>query len=110
MEHYKIIFEGQYGFRRNVGTEDALFELTNILHDKRESKNMILFSSLHLEKAFDSTSLRILMQKLMKLGFDSIMLNWFDSYLIDIQQLTTVGSHYSNCCYVKVYRSHKVLH
>lgn len=63
LEHNKIIFEGQYGFRRNLGTEDALFDLTNFLYNKRESKNKILISFLDLEKAFDSISRRILMQK-----------------------------------------------
>lgn len=32
LEKNKIIFDGQYGFRKNVGTEDALIDITNLLH------------------------------------------------------------------------------
>jgi hypothetical protein len=85
LEYNKILFEGQYGFRRNMGTEDALFDQTNFLHNKSNSKNKILIVFLNLEKAFDSIIRRILMQKLKELGFDSITLNWFESYLSDRQ-------------------------
>lgn len=86
-----------------MGTEDALFDLTKFLYNKRESKNKILVSFLDLEKALDSISRHILFQKLKELGFDSNTLNWFDSYLSDRQQLTTVGLYHRNYCYVKDY-------
>jgi len=64
LESDKIIFEGQYGFRRNLGTEDALIDLTNFLHNKRDHKKKILISFLDLEKAFDSISRQLLLHKL----------------------------------------------
>lgn len=103
LESEKILFEGQYGFRRNLGTEDALIDLTNFLHSKRDNKKKILISFLDLEKAFDSISRKLLLHKLNELGFDTITLNWFSSYLSNRQQLTTIGSHYSDYCYVDDY-------
>jgi len=35
----KIIFTGEYGFRKNLATEDALIDINNYLHSKRDTKN-----------------------------------------------------------------------
>jgi hypothetical protein len=72
---------GQYGFR----------------------KKKILITFLDLEKAFNSISRQLLLNKLKKLGFDENTLKWFTSYLSNRQQLTIIGSNHSNFCYVKDY-------
>jgi len=38
LERDKIIFTGQYGFRKNLGTEDALIDINNYLHSKTDTK------------------------------------------------------------------------
>lgn len=54
-----------------------------------------------LEKAIECRQL--LLNKLNKLEFDGNTLKWFTSYLSNRQQLTTIGSYYSNYFYVKDY-------
>ena len=56
LERDKIIFTGQYGFRKKLGTEDALIDINNYLLSKRDTKKKILISFLDLEKSFDSIS------------------------------------------------------
>ena len=38
LEKNKIIYHGQYGFRKKLGTEDALIDINNFLHNKRDGK------------------------------------------------------------------------
>ncbi|KAL4143980.1 hypothetical protein QTP88_006225 [Uroleucon formosanum] len=102
LERDKLIFTGQYGFRKNLGAEDALIDINNYLHTKRDIKKNILISFLDLEKAFDSISRYLLLNKLKELDFDDNALKWSTSYLSN-RQLTTVGSHFSNHCYVEDY-------
>ncbi|KAF0756126.1 RNA-directed DNA polymerase from mobile element jockey [Aphis craccivora] len=75
LERNKILFTGQYGFRKNLGTEDALININNYLHNKRDTKKKILISFLDLEKAFDSISRQLLL----------------NNYPSNRQQLTTIG-------------------
>ncbi|KAL4134957.1 hypothetical protein QTP88_006637 [Uroleucon formosanum] len=103
LERDKLIFTGQYGFRKKLRTEDALIDINNYLHAKRDIKKKNLISFLDLEKAFDSISRQLLLNKFKELGFDDNALKWFTSYLSNRQQLTTVGSHFSNHCYVEDY-------
>jgi hypothetical protein len=103
LEKNKIIYHGQYGFGKKLGIEDALIDINNFLHNKRDIKKKILITFLDLEKAFDSIRRKVLLIKLKELGFDENTLNWFTSYVSNRQQITTVGPHHSNYCYVKNY-------
>jgi len=38
LERNKILFPGQYGFRKKLGTEDALIDINNYLYSKRDIK------------------------------------------------------------------------
>lgn len=65
------------GLEETQETEDALIDLTIFLHNKRDNKKEILISFLDLEKAFDSISRQLLLNKLKELGFDTITLIGF---------------------------------
>ncbi|KAL4100716.1 hypothetical protein QTP88_020750 [Uroleucon formosanum] len=80
----------------NTGYIDALHPVGSL-----QEKNSISF--LDLEKAFNSISRQLLLNKLKELVFDDNALKWFTSYLSNRQQLTTVGSHFSNHSYVEDY-------
>ncbi|KAL4132770.1 hypothetical protein QTP88_009871 [Uroleucon formosanum] len=55
---------------KNLGKEDALIDINNYLHAKRDIKKNILISFLDLDKAFDSISRQLLLNKLKELGFN----------------------------------------
>jgi len=45
------MFSGQYGFRKPLGTEDALIDINNYLHSKRDTKKKFLNFILGLGKS-----------------------------------------------------------
>lgn len=82
---HKVFFEGQYGFRKNRSTTDAILDLTgNVLENmNRGHYTMCLF--LDMSKAFDSLNLDTILKKLEFYGIRGITLSWFKSYLTDRQ-------------------------
>ncbi|KAL1447498.1 hypothetical protein WDU94_003516 [Cyamophila willieti] len=88
LDNNNLITSRQFGFRKEVGCEDALLDITSYLHDKIDlnKKNLVVF--LDLRKAYDSIKHTILLDQLQKLGLCDKTLDWFDSYLRDrLQQI-----------------------
>ena len=81
-----LLFESQYGFRKQHSTELAVLELTDRI--RREiDQNKIPFSVfLDLSKAFYTLYHHILLSKLAYHGIKSIALQWFKIYLTERQQ------------------------
>ena len=80
---HKVFYEGQYGFRKNRSTADAILDLTgNILENiNRGFYTMCLF--LDMSKAFDSLDHETVLKKLEFYGIRGVPLSWFRSYLLD---------------------------
>ena len=78
---HKILYEGQYGFRRQRNTTDAIMDLTgNILHSFNKGMFTIgIF--LDMTKAFDSIKHETLLYKLQNYGIRGTVFNWLKSYL-----------------------------
>ena len=80
-DRFKILHEGQYGFRTGRSTIDALTELCGKIYKGIDNNNNILAVNLDLSKAFDLIDHNILLQKLSMYGIRGNALAWFKSYL-----------------------------
>ena len=86
MTENNLLYESQYGFRKQHSTELASLELTDrILHDLDNNKVPISVF-LDLSKAFDTLDHSILLKKLQFYGVKNTALSWFDSYLSNRSQ------------------------
>ena len=67
IEHFnanKLLVGNQFGFRKGIATEDAIFKLTNAILNALNHKKMAGSIFFDLEKTFDSVNLDILLSKL----------------------------------------------
>lgn len=78
---HKVFYEGQYGFRTNRSTTDAILDFTGNLVDNLNKGNYTLGLFLDMSKAFDSINHHTLFRKLEFYGIRGNVLSWFKSYL-----------------------------
>ena len=93
---HKLLYISQYGFRQKHSTKLAALELTDHVTDFLDSGKLPISLFLDLSKAFDTLDHSILLHKLKYYGVDSILLNWFKSYLEDRFQFVDYDGTKSN--------------
>ena len=81
LEKNNMLSSRQFGFRRNLGTEQALNDLISRIHLALDEGKCVLAIFLDLKKAFDTVSHEKLLKKLNNYGIRGNTLNWFESYL-----------------------------
>jgi argonaute-like protein implicated in RNA metabolism and viral defense len=82
----KIISPNQYGFRKGLSTEDAVFKLTNVILSAWNRREYIAGVFCDITKAFDCVNHNLLLTKLQFYGVHSILLQWLKSYLSNRSQ------------------------
>ena len=82
-----LLFESQYGFRKQHSTELAALELTDRIRREMDQNRIPFSVFLDLSKAFDILNHHISLSKLEYYGIRSTALQWFKSYLTERQQL-----------------------
>ena len=85
----KILFEYQFGFRKNHSTQLALTFLMDKLINSIENGDHVIGVYLDFSKAFDTVDHTILLNKLNHYGIRGAALNWFQSYLLNRKQFVT---------------------
>ncbi|KAL1446894.1 hypothetical protein WDU94_006594 [Cyamophila willieti] len=91
-----ILTHKQYGFRKRIGTEDAILDLTTYLHEQLDKGHKTLAVFLDITKAYDSIKHSILIQQLQKIGLTDNTLHWFQTYLSDRRQTVRLNSECSD--------------
>jgi hypothetical protein len=98
-EHFntnKLLVGKDFGFRKDIATEDAIFKLTNEILNALINKTMAGSIFCDLEKAFDSVNYDILLSKLLYYGISGKAKLLLDSYLQNRFQRVQITNLYLN--------------
>ena len=96
LEFHNILFNNQFGFRRNNSTSFALIQITELIKETIEKKKFGCGIFIDLRKAFDTVNHAILLKKLEHYGIRGISLNWFRSYLSNRKQYVFLNGESSD--------------
>ena len=97
-----ILFEKQFGFRKNHSTNHALLSIVEEIRKNLDNKLYTCGVFVDLEKAFDTVNHEILIKKLDHYGIRGSYNNWLNSYLTNRKQFVSlndsVSSHMKITC------------
>ena len=85
----------QFGFRKGLGTTDALLLLTHTLQSSLDRRAESRVVSLDFSSAFDRVNHRGLLYKLKLMGVGGPMLNMFQDFLTNRRQRVAVDGRFS---------------
>ena len=88
LEEHNILSPHQYGYRKELSTGEAVFDLANDIFDYRDRGQGVVATFIDMKKAFDSVHHGILLQKLTALGLHKNFLKWVENYLMFRTQKT----------------------
>lgn len=86
----------QFGFQKNVSTQDAILHFTEQIYENLNRKLSSLAVYIDFSKCFDTLNREILLRKLKCYGIRGIPLSLFESYLSDRYQAVRVNGIISN--------------
>ena len=86
MYEHNILFQNQFGFRKNNSTTFALIKITEKVKETIDNKKYGCGIFIDLRKAFDIVNHDILLKKLEHYGIRGNALKWFRSYLTNRKQ------------------------
>ena len=81
LELHNVLFENQFGFRKNNSTSYALMEITEHIKESIDKGKFGCGIYIDLRKAFDTVNQSILLKKMEHYGVRGVLLEWFKSYL-----------------------------
>ena len=94
--HKDILPDTQFGFRKGLGTNDALLLLTHDLQSSLDAGSEARVISLDFSSAFDLVNHRGLLHKLQLMGIGGPVFNIFKEFLSYRQQRVTVDGYFSH--------------
>jgi retron-type reverse transcriptase len=92
----QLLVDNQFGFRKGIATEDAIYKLTNEILNASNNKTVAGSIFCDLEKAFDSVSHDILISKLQYYGIRGKAKSLLESYLRNRYQRVHITNTYLN--------------
>ena len=101
LDKFQIMTPFQFGFRKNISTQDALVYGTESIRNQIDSKKIVHAALLDLSKAFDSISHEVLIEKMLSLGFSNGANDLIASFLKKRIQRVNVNGIFSDCIEIK---------
>ena len=95
-----VLCERQFGFRHNDSTTLPISAITEKIRQACDSGSFACGLFLDLQKAFDTVNHNIFLKKLEHYGSRGITTSWFQSYINDRMQFTTVNKCQSSKKYL----------
>lgn len=92
---FRILHKKQFGFRQNVGTTDAQFDITNLVYESIDKNLAVLAVYIDLSKAFDTVNHKLLLDKLFRYGVRGLSLKLIQSYLTERKQCVRIDNQCS---------------
>ena len=96
LDKHDILFDNQYGFRKNHSTNLALMHLYDKLSSEIDQWEYTMGIFIDLSKAFETVNHEILFDKLEHYDVRGIALKWFKSYLSNRLQFVYFNDHCSS--------------
>ena len=81
LDKNKLLYNSQYGFRKDHSCSDAIMELTSEILKNKENNIHTASVFIDLSKAFNTLDPSILLQKVNRYGIWGLANKWFGSYL-----------------------------
>ena len=101
LEEKQILHYRQFGFRKDFSTNHAILTLLESIQKALDDGQFACGIFIDLEKAFDTVSHDILLEKLNHYGIRGIANDWFSSYLSDRTQFVSINGFNSDYKTVK---------
>ena len=101
LEEKQILHYRQFGFRKDFSTNHAILTLLESIQKALDDGQFACGIFIDLEKAFDTVSHDILLEKLNHYGIRGIANDWFRSYLSDRTQFVSINGFNSDYKTVK---------
>ena len=95
LEEHNVLYQHQFGFRKNNSTVFVLVQITEMIKESIDSGKFGCGIFIDLRKAFDTVNHAILLNKLEHYGVRDSMLKWFKSYLTDRKQYVSFNGQSS---------------
>ena len=96
LDKFKCLFKKQFGFRNFHSTNHALVSITEEIKQSLDKGEFACGFFLYFQKTFDTVNHNILIAKLNHYGIRGITLDWFQSYLTNRKQQTSINNTFSN--------------
>ena len=93
----RLLYEGQYGFRKKHSTSMAIVELVEEITTAMDNSMSTVAVFIDLKKAFDTVDHNILLNKLEHYGIRGLAFSWIQSYLTNRTQYVSINNTNSTC-------------